>query len=86
MEDLTNLAGLAQSELVVIDEELDLQTEKYIELQKKLGNNRAILDRSWLVLGKLQEATKMQRIFLMMFSILGTFIVLLLLVKHGRLP
>lgn len=84
MEDLSNLTGLAHSELVAISEELDLQTEKYIELHKKLGNNKAILDNSWFVLSKLQEATKMQRILLLMFCIFAAFIALFLLIRYEK--
>lgn len=84
MESFTSLAELAHNELVAVGEELDLQTEKYAQLQKRLGSNRTILDRSWAVLAKLQEATKMQRIFLTMLAMLVVFTTLLLLIRHGQ--
>lgn len=86
MESFVSLAGLAHSELVTVGDELDLQTEKYIQLQKKLGSNRTILDRSRLILIKLEEATKMRRILLSMLVMLAVFVTLLLLIRYGRLP
>ena len=56
------LIEMAQNEVGLINEELDMQTEKYMNLQKKLGRSSEILDRNRVLLDKLKKATQMRGI------------------------
>lgn len=56
------LIEMAQSEVGLVNEELDIQTEKYMSLQKKLGLNSEILDRNRALLTSLKKRTEMKEI------------------------
>lgn len=56
------LIEIAQNEVGLINEELDMQTEKYMNLQKKLGRGSEVLDRNRALLDKLKKATQMREI------------------------
>jgi len=82
MDEALVLAKYAKSEINSVDEIIDLQTEKYIELQKKIGNHKSILLRTSQVMQKLKEATKIRKILIYIFLIFLTFFCLLFIIKY----
>lgn len=82
MDEALVLAKYAKNEINSVDEIIDLQTEKYIELQKKIGNHKSILLRTSQVMQKLKEATKIRKILIYIFLIFLTFFCLLFIIKY----
>lgn len=56
------LIDLAKGEIGDINDELDLQTEKYLTLQKKLCVGNEILYKNRILLNKLKNTTQMKGI------------------------
>lgn len=81
MEETILLAKNAEYELRNVDEILDLHTEKYITLQKKIGNNKSILYKTSKVMYKLKESTRLGKMILHILAILGIFTIVLILIK-----
>lgn len=69
------LIGSVHCEIQLINDELDFQTEKYMNIQKKLGESSGILDRNRMLLINLKKRTEMSEILRFMGMIL--FVVLI---------
>lgn len=82
MEESLKIARVTQDELGCIDEVMDIQTEKYIEIQKKLGNGKSIILNTSLVMKKLEDALKMKRIIISITTVFIVFTSLLIIIKY----
>lgn len=82
MDDTLLLLKDARSELEGIDEVLDIQTEKYIDLQKKIGKGKTILFRTRNLMKKLEDAAKTNEILISIFIIFIFFTIAFSLIKY----
>lgn len=57
-----DLLQIARSEVYDISTELDLQTEKYLSLQERVGYGGQVLGKNISLLNKLKDATHMRGI------------------------
>lgn len=73
MEDALTLANLANQESINIKEELDIQTEKFIELQKKLGVRRTFLYDNDNAVKELKNALKIKKFLIILAMIFIVF-------------
>ena len=74
MEDTAEMLAIAEEQLGSINEELDVQTEKYLELQKNLCINRNIIEGSGNILRKARLAASMRNILLTLTLVLMLFL------------
>ena len=81
MDDTKELIKLAQLHSNEIIDELDLQTEKYIELQKKIGTNKVMLYENDKAISNLRNPAKMTKIYFLIFATILIFTILLIIVK-----
>lgn len=82
--ELIDLIGNANTELLNINGEIEVQNEKLKGVQEKLGIHRQTLENNWTVLNRLKESTKMERIFKTIFWILLVFFVLYFIAKYAK--
>lgn len=75
---------IIEKELGFVDEELELQGEKFMSIQKKLGISSQILERNRTLLQKLKAATQMRKIFNFIGLILLVFMTFLIAVKYEK--
>lgn len=74
------LIGTVQCEIELINNELDFQTEKYMNIQKKLGEGSNILDRNKVLLNNLKKRTEMNEIL----KFMGMIVVVILIILSVR--
>lgn len=73
-----------QTEIEGINEELNLQTEKLIGLQKKLGQRRAFLYENDEAVKSFKNALKIKKFLLLISGILILFIIGLALISRSK--
>ena len=80
--ELNNLIGDVSLEFDLIDDELNIQTEKLKGVQQKLGINKECLNKNLYVLNKLKESTRMDKIIKAVLSIFILFSLLFSIAKY----
>lgn len=73
---------LASTEVSNVSDELDLQTEKYIELQRKLGIQRESLYKNRSSLQKLKDSINMKNIVKLLIGIKFIFLFFIFIKKY----
>jgi len=76
------LIEMARGEVLSINDELGIQNEKYMSLQKSLSRNSEIIGRNVVLLNKLKNATQMKHLLRMMFLIVFLVCVALAVINH----
>lgn len=74
----------AEYELAGINEELDLQTEKFIGIQEKIGRYRNNLYDNDAALGQLQNALKIRKFIVLILFIIVVFSLLFFLIRNFK--
>lgn len=82
MDDTKTLIKLAENEMKTINEELDLQSEKFSSLQDKILRNKKILYRNEHAIDKLSTSVGIRKYILLLSGILLLFITGLLTIKY----
>lgn len=81
MDETAGLMRAAEHELASINEELDLQTEKFVGIQEKVGMHRRNLYENDTALGKLKSALKIRKFVILILVVAIVFSVLFFMIK-----
>lgn len=84
MDETTALIQSAEYELAGINEELDLQTEKFIGIQEKIGRHRKNLYDTDAALNQLQNALKIRKFIVLILFIVVMFSLLFFLIRNFK--
>lgn len=81
MDETASLVRSAEHELASINEELDIQTEKFVGIQEKVGMHRRSLYENGSALERLKSALRIRKFIILILLIAIVFSILFLLIK-----
>lgn len=82
MGDTLEMINNAQKEIADINDELDLQTDKFLSLQKKLGYRRSFLYDNDSAMKDLRKALKIKKFMILIGIIAIIFTISILLINY----
>lgn len=82
MGDTLEMINSAQKEMNDINSELELQTDKFLNLQKKLGHRRSFLYDNDSAMKDLRKALKIKKFLILIGIIMIIFTISILLINY----
>lgn len=82
--ELSALIKNVNSEFSSIEDELNGQTEKLMNVKQKLDIQKTALESNWIVLKKLKESTRMDRIIKTLAGIFIVFCILFSITRYAE--
>jgi hypothetical protein len=82
MDETLNMLGYAKNEIVEINEELDIHSEKLGSLRKKISAGKEILTANTLALGGLENALKIRKFLVIILAMVLGFAISYFLISR----